>query len=231
MRHREAAVRRVDLRRRCHVAQVERVIEAAALRELAPHAQEARLPRGHDVRERHALALLGRRGARLHLTGHELLLIERHVVRELGAELAGHADVRREREDAHRAVDARLPPLRVARDDEPADRLRQQLVVGHRAGDRQRHERGRRGARHEGVLARGRLVLPVVAVGAGDRRCGEIVEQPADRRVDWLRAAVEERVREVRAAPVREKGAVLLELRERHRPRGRATGRRERSEQ
>ena len=91
-------------------------------------------------------------------------------------------------------------------------------MLGLDARERERDERGRRGARPERAAPSvRRRVLPVVAVRARDRRCGEVVEERAHLLIVFRRAGVGEREEEVRLPGVAKLGAVLLEERTRRR--------------
>ena len=224
----EAAVQRLDVLGRRDVAQVERVVEPPGFRVVARERDQARRPGLHD-RERHRLRRGRRRRVRLDQSREDLALVELHLVAVVAGELAGLHRVAREREHGHRPVDRCGPAVRAARDDEPPHRLRDERVLRLDAGERERHERGRRHAGHERAARR---FVPVVAVRARDRRRGEIVEERAHLRVVLRGGGVGEREQQVRAAPVAKLRAVLLEEGVRGRRRGDvATGGRERREQ
>src|SRR6185503_15936536 len=172
---REAAVERVDVLRGSLITEVERVVEPT-LRAGAVECEQARLA-GRDPAEWDLRRTFDGRRAWLHEAGEDLLVVERDLVRVIAAELAGLRRIGAERQDREGAVDRRVPALRAARDDEPADALRQELMVRLRPRERERDERGRRDARHPRGLARIADVLPVVAARGRERRRREVVRE------------------------------------------------------
>ena len=203
----EAAVERVDADGGRHVAQVQPVVHASRLARLALELHAADLAQ-RQVGEGHRGRVEVVAGAYIEVAGEDPVGVHEHGVVVGAARLAGELRVRAQRRHALRALHACLPSVGRAGEGEPARGLLDERVLRVDLGEGAQHDGG---DAHAAVVHRaGRaLVLPVVAVGAGDGVGGEVVEHRAHGLVVRVVAAREQAEQRVGAAPVRELQALV----------------------